>query len=92
MNAKRALHAALYVPVLLFLAAWIAKALFVLFHGKLYPGIYAIPYGVVFWFFCRRMTRAWRGELERPGLDAAVLGVLDALWLWALLGQIRALQ
>lgn len=84
----RAAHALLYLPALLFIGAHLIKAGFVLAHG-VPTGFYAVPYGLAFWLVGRRALRAWRGEIARPGVDAALAGALAALWLYGLYAQLR---
>lgn len=82
----RAAHAALYVPLLLLISSWVFKAAYVLAHGMA-AGVYVLPYAIALWFLARRARRAWRGEIERAGLDAALVGAAAALWLFLFYAQ-----
>jgi len=86
MPPPRPLHAALYVPVLLIAASYTFKALFILAHGSVF-GLYALLYGAVLFWLVRRARRAWRGEIERPWLDAGAFGVAAALWCFIFASQ-----
>lgn len=84
----RAAHALLYLPAVLFITANLVKAGYVLAHGVA-SGLYAVPYALALWVVGRRAMRAWRGEIKRPGLDAALAGALAGLWLYGLYAQLR---
>ena len=79
MPPPRPLHVALYGPVLLIVASYVFKALFILAHGDRF-GLYAIPYTALLVWLVLRARRAWRGTIERPWLDAGAFGVSAALW------------
>jgi len=79
MTLPRAVLTALYLPIVLILLSVIYKAAWVLAHGKS-AGVYVVPYSIALWLVGRRALRAWRGELEKPWLDAALLLIAGALW------------
>lgn len=90
----RQFHALLYGPVVLIAGVETVKAVWVLAHG-LPAGLYALPYGLATWLLCRRAMRAWRGELSRPGMDAALVGAAFALWaflMWTRVAELRSLS
>lgn len=79
MTVPRAVLTTLYLPIVLILLSLIYKAAYVLAHG-LSAGLYLFPYSIALWLVGRRARRAWRGELENPGLDAVLLMIAGALW------------
>lgn len=82
------LHALLYAPLLLVVAAETVKAAFVLAHGHR-AGVYCLPYAVVLYFLGRRANRAWRGEIPRPAADAALVALGAGLWAFIFVSQFR---
>lgn len=88
MTAPRAALTALYLPVLLILLSLLYKTAWLLGHGER-AGIYFFPYAGALWLVGRRALRAWRGELERPWVDACLLAVAAGLWGFLVLSQFR---
>lgn len=86
MKPPRAVLTALYVPVLIILLSLIYKTVWLLAYGKA-AGIYFFPYAIALWLLGRRARRAWRGELERPWLDAGLLIIAGALWAFLVFSQ-----
>lgn len=88
MTAPRAALTALYLPVLIILLSLIYKTVWLLAHGER-AGLYLFPYSIALWLVGRRALRAWRGELERPWVDASLLAVAGALWAFLVFSQFR---
>lgn len=86
MTPPRAVLTALYLPVLIILLSLIYKTVWLLFHGQS-AGMYFFPYAIALWLVGRRARRAWRGELEKPWLDAALLLIAGALWAFLVYSQ-----
>ena len=88
MKLPRAILTALYLPVLIILLSLIYKTVWLLAHGEK-AGLYLFPYSIALWLVGRRALRAWRGELEKPWLDAVLLMIAGALWAFLVYSQFQ---
>ncbi len=88
MKLPRAILTALFLPVLIILLSLIYKTVWLLAHGEK-AGMYLFPYSIALWLVGRRALRAWRGELEKPWLDAALLMIAGGLWAFLVYSQFQ---
>lgn len=88
MTAPRAALTALFAPVLIILLSLIYKTVWLLAHGEK-AGLYVFPYSIALWLVGRRALRAWRGELEKPWIDAVLLLIAGGLWAFVVYSQLR---
>ena len=88
MTPPRPLLTVMFAPVLIILLSLIYKTSYLLLHGQR-AGLYLFPYSIALWLVGRRARRAWRGELERPWLDFALLLIVGALWMFVVQSQFQ---